>query len=209
MGMIRYVFGLAMSVVSVGALAQMSERQAAAPQPMRSAEAQESVMTRGASRALDLRSLPQNAPRRRERPEHGDPPRSPVELPGGPAASPERAPARRAPAPPPIASFEGLDYATWGTGHPPDTNGDVGPVYYIQAINSSIGIYRKSDGVREAAFTFDTLMSQGNIGNLCDTANFGDPVVLYDTFEDRWILTDFAFELDGGNNVINPPGAFQ
>ncbi len=207
--MIRYVFGLAMSVVSVGALAQMSERQAAAPQPMRSAEAQESVMTRGASRALDLRSLPQSAPRRRERPEHGDPPRSPVELPGGPAASPERAPARRAPAPPPIASFEGLDYATWGTGHPPDTNGDVGPVYYIQAINSSIGIYRKSDGVREAAFTFDTLMSQGNIGNLCDTANFGDPVVLYDTFEDRWILTDFAFELDGGNNVINPPGAFQ
>ncbi|WP_313918637.1 carboxypeptidase regulatory-like domain-containing protein [Tahibacter sp.] len=166
-------------------------------------------MTRGASRALDLRSLPQNSPRRRERPEHGDPPRIPLALPGGPAASPELAPARRAPAPPPIANFEGLDFSTWGSGHPPDTNGDVGPVYYIQAINSSIGIYRKSDGVREAAFSFDTLMSQGNIGNLCDTANFGDPVVLYDTFEDRWILTDFAFELDGGNNVINPPGAFQ
>jgi hypothetical protein len=52
-------------------------------------------------------------------------------------------------------------------------------------------------------------MSQGAFGNLCDTNNFGDPVVLYDTFEDRWIITDFAFTLDGSNNVINPPGSFQ
>src|SRR5438270_1326759 len=44
-------------------------------------------------------------------------------------------------------------------------------------------------------------MSQGNFGNLCDTSNFGDPVVLYDTFEDRWIITDFAFNLSGGNSV--------
>ena len=36
-------------------------------------------------------------------------------------------------------------------------------------------------------------MSQGHFGNLCDTNNFGDPVVLYDTFEDRWVITDFAF----------------
>src|SRR5205814_5507568 len=69
--------------------------------------------------------------------------------------------------------------------------------------------FRKSNGVRVAAFTFNTFMSQGAFGNLCDTNNFGDPVVLYDTFEDRWVITDFAFQLDGSNNVINPPGAFQ
>src|SRR5213076_2987643 len=45
-------------------------------------------------------------------------------------------------------------------------------------------------------------------GNLCDTKNFGDPVVLYDTFEDRWVITDFAFTLTGGN-VNNPPGSFE
>src|SRR5207244_8351402 len=89
------------------------------------------------------------------------------------------------------------------------TNGDVGPTYYIQTINTSIGVYRKSDGVRVAAFTYNTFMSQGTFGNLCDTNNFGDPVVLYDSFEDRWIITDFAFTLDGGANVINPPGPFQ
>ena len=102
-----------------------------------------------------------------------------------------------APAPAPDSSFDGLDFANWGAGHPPDTNGDVGPTYYIQTINSSIGIYDKSTGTRVAAFTFNAFMSQGHFGNLCDTDNFGDPVVLYDSFEDRWFITDFAFKLDG------------
>ncbi|HEX6163367.1 MAG TPA: carboxypeptidase-like regulatory domain-containing protein [Vicinamibacterales bacterium] len=114
-----------------------------------------------------------------------------------------------APAPSTTANFEGLDFQTWGAGHPPDTNGDVGPDYYIQSINSSLGIYDKTTGARVAAFTLDTFMSQGNFGNLCDTDNFGDPVVLYDTFEDRWVISDFAFQVDGSGNVVNPPGAFE
>src|SRR3954470_3289149 len=113
-----------------------------------------------------------------------------------------------APAPAPSASFEGLDFANWGQGHPPDTNGDVGPNYYIQTINVSIGIYAKSTGSRVAAFTFNSFMSQGNFGNLCDTDNFGDPVVLYDSFEDRWVVTDFALKLDGAGNV-NPQHVFE
>src|SRR6185295_11952401 len=53
-----------------------------------------------------------------------------------------------------------------------------------------------------------TFMSQGNFGNICDTNNSGDPVVLYDTFEDRWVISDFAFILLG--NGANPvPGSFQ
>ncbi len=51
-----------------------------------------------------------------------------------------------APAPAPDSGFDGLDFANWGAGHPPDTNGDVGPTYYIQTINSSIGIFDKSTG---------------------------------------------------------------
>jgi Carboxypeptidase regulatory-like domain len=111
-------------------------------------------------------------------------------------------------APSPDSSFDGLDFATWGAGHPPDENGDVGPAYYIQTINTSIGIYDKSTGNRVAAFTFNAFMSQGHFGNLCDTNNFGDPVVLYDTYEDRWFITDFAFTLDGSGNV-NPQTVYQ
>lgn len=117
-------------------------------------------------------------------------------------------PVTRAPAPAPIMNFIGLDRTGFGSGSPPDTVGDVGPTYYIQSVNSSIGIYRKSDGVRVVGLTLDNFMSQGAFGNLCDTDNFGDPVVLYDTFEDRWIITDFAFQLDASNNVL-PPGMLQ
>jgi hypothetical protein len=165
----------------------------------------------------DLRSLTGGPVRRRERPERHGPEPAPVQLldpdraaPNEPIPSGVDAPlALSAPAPGPLASFDGLDFATWGAGHPPDTNGDVGPTHYIQSVNSSIGIYEKATGTRLAAFTFNTFMSQGDFGNLCDTDNFGDPVVLYDTFEDRWVISDFAFALDGSQNVINPPGAFE
>src|SRR5436305_290275 len=169
----------------------------------------ELTMTRAGSSKIDLRILPQTKPERFERPELEEPDFHPVMLPGGPkeAATPPAAVTKVA-APAPAANFAGLDFATWGAGHPPDTVGDVGPTYYIQSINSSIGIYNKSGG-QVAAFTFNTFMSQGSFGNLCDTNNFGDPVILYDTFEDRWVLTDFAFKLDASNNVVNPPGAFQ
>lgn len=165
----------------------------------------------------DVRSLPVGPPVRRDRPEHEAPlvvrrtvgeivsPLQTIASTGDPSNTPQVT----APAPTPTSSFDGLDFLNWGAGRPPDTVGDVGPNYFIQAVNTSIGIYRKSDGIRVAAFTFNTLMSQGRFGNLCDTDNFGDPVVLYDTFEDRWILTDFAFKLDSAGAVVNPPGAYQ
>ncbi len=163
----------------------------------------------------DLRTLPQNRAVERERPEREGPAPSPVEIDPTSLRIPQTTiekflkPSRvLAPAPAQILGFEGLDRQNWGSGSPPDTNGDVGPNHYIQSVNASVGIYDKTNGNLLTAFTFDTLMSQGNFGNQCDNHNFGDPVVLYDTFEDRWILTDFAFTLDGGNNV-NPPIAYQ
>src|SRR5437868_3658932 len=179
----------------------------------------EIAMKHAGSSKADLRTLPQDAPDKFERPELEQPELNPIELEpealpdtGGaafrPVAGAAFTPHVTAQAPPTIMNFAGLDFAGFGNGHPPDTNGDVGPNYFIQTINTSIGIFRKSDGVRVAAFSFNTFMSQGHFGNLCDTNNFGDPVVLYDSFEDRWIITDFAFQLSG-SNIANPPGNFQ
>src|SRR5205823_4080848 len=161
----------------------------------------------------DLRDLPQIPPDKVERPEREGPAPHPSLLEPPPNAPKVTSSLKRsissqtiapaAPAPTPLITFEGLDFATWGAGHPPDTNGDVGPTYYIETINTSIGIYNKATGANVAALTFNTFMSQGNFGNLCDTNNFGDPVVLYDTFEDRWVITDFAFTLDGSGNVTS------
>lgn len=180
----------------------------------------EIVIKKAGSSKADLRTLPQDKPEKEERLEREGPEPNPVMA--EPALDPDSdqgaafrpvtglalTPHVNVQAPPTIMNFNGLDFQNWGNGHPPDTNGDVGPDYYIQSINTSLGIYRKSDGVRVAAFSFNTFMSQGHFGNLCDTNNFGDPVVLYDSFEDRWIVTDFAFQLSGGA-VVNPPGAFQ
>jgi carboxypeptidase family protein len=91
-----------------------------------------------------------------------------------------------------------------GDGWPPDTNGDVGPVYYLQTVNTSLGIFRKSDGALMARLSFDQLMSQGDQGNLCDTGNFGDPVVVWDSAADRWIVSDFAFTLNAQGDPMTP-----
>jgi len=160
----------------------------------------------------DLRNLPKRRPVVKDRVSGRPKPPPGFRLLDNPLASkgslqPSVAP-QAVTAPPPILEFEGLDRENWGAGSPPDVTGDVGPNHYIQAVNTSVGIYDKTTGAQITAFTFDTLMSQGNFGNLCDTDNFGDPIVLYDTFEDRWVLTDFAFILDGGGNV-NPQTAFQ
>jgi hypothetical protein len=192
---------------------------AARPVPGPVGPPSELKLQKASGKVFDLRTLPSTPAKKRERPEREAPPVTPRPMEGDtptvtesnstvqPMAGPRAL--ANAPAPGPLTTFDGLDNANWGAGHPPDTNGDAGPTYYIQTINTSIGIYRKSDGFRMAAFTFDTFMSQGNFGNLCDTDNFGDPVVLYDSFEDRWIISDFAFQVDGSGNVINPPGSFQ
>ena len=179
----------------------------AKPRPITVGPPVELQLKRAATRRLDLRTLPRTRPVQRERQELEPPDHTPVTIESvslPPALSAPGLPAPAVQAPAPSLVFEGLDRENWGAGSPPDTNGDVGPTYYIQTVNTSVGIYRKSDGFREAAFTFDTLMSQGNFGNLCDTNNFGDPVVLYDTFEDRWILSDFAFLTDVSGNVLSP-----
>jgi hypothetical protein len=112
---------------------------------------------------------------------------------------------------PSATTFAGLGFGTSvtggtaGSGWPPDTNGDVGPTVYIQSVNSAFGIFDKSTGSSLAAFTENQLWSASTgPSNPCKTDNDGDPVVLHDAINDRWILTDFAFAFDVSNNPIAP-----
>jgi hypothetical protein len=105
--------------------------------------------------------------------------------------------------PSPIQNFPGLSHndvvtgGLAGAGWPPDPNGDVGMNQYIQAVNDAYAIYDKT-GTQLAAFTENSLFS-GAGNNPCGTGhNFGDPVVVYDQFADRWILTNFAFTETAG-----------
>ena len=114
--------------------------------------------------------------------------------------------------PAPSTNFAGLGFnsavsgGTAGGGWPPDTNGDVGPTVYIQSVNDAFGVFSKSNGVLLSSFTEDQLWSASALptSNPCNGNNQGDPVVLHDALNDRWILTNFAFALDSNNNPISP-----
>lgn len=92
--------------------------------------------------------------------------------------------------PDPIANFAGLDLANFGGGWPPDTNGDVGPTYYIQTVNMSVGVFDKVTGQRVVGLSYNSFFQGAPYP--CNTENDGDPVVLYDPQVDRWIVTDFS-----------------
>ena len=103
-------------------------------------------------------------------------------------------------APAPLGTFVGLDLQNWGGGWPPDTHGDVGPTHYIQAVNTSVGIFDKATGNRLAAFTINNFFKAAGASStsVCATLNYGDPIVIYDQVSGRWFITDFAFAGSGG-----------
>ena len=114
------------------------------PGPIPFGKPVESQLKRAGSRRFDLRSLPQTRPPQRERVELEPPDHTPVAIEGiAPAPEPSHpaVPLPLAPAPAPNAVYEGLDRVNWGAGSPPDTNGDAGPTYYIQNVNTSIGVF--------------------------------------------------------------------
>ena len=102
------------------------------------------------------------------------------------------------PMPPPIRNFAGLTY----TGDiPPDTNGDVGFNHYIQAVNDWFAIFDKT-GTLIAQFSENALWA--GTETLCDGNSRGDPVVLFDPLENRWILTNLAFNIDVNGKPVSP-----
>jgi len=80
---------------------------------------------------------------------------------------------------------------------PPDTNGDVGPNNYVQWVNLHFEIFARTGASLMGPSAGNTLWS--GFGGLCESTNQGDPVVRYDRMADRWIFTQFAFTVKGGN----------
>jgi hypothetical protein len=90
--------------------------------------------------------------------------------------------------PAPAVSFEGVNNRN-GV-YPPDTNGDVGPNHYVQTVNLSFQIWNKSGTSLYGPANTNTIWS--GFGGPCATRNDGDPVVLYDSMADRWLISQFT-----------------
>jgi hypothetical protein len=158
----------------------------------------------------DVRDLPAVPVKMRTKEFEAEKPMDPQKVAAGARASTQAEPnIPLAPMPSPSQNFAGLSFnsivtgGTAGAGWPPDVNGDVGLNHYILSVNDAYAIYSKS-GTQLAAFTENSLWAGAGTGTPCDANNFGDPVVVYDQFADRWILTNFAFATDVNDDPIAP-----
>lgn len=82
---------------------------------------------------------------------------------------------------------------------PPDTNGAVGAKQFMQMVNVTLSVYSKSGGLQLGPVLIHTLWT--GFGGLCefgggppDFTDGGDPVVLYDHFANRWLVSQLQFD---------------
>jgi hypothetical protein len=93
------------------------------------------------------------------------------------------------------ANFEGLsnqdNFNIFGFRvNPPDPVGAVGPNHYVEMVNLTFGVYSKTGTLLLGPVDTGTLWSGFAIPDCTDPS--GDPIVLYDQFADRWLLTQFT-----------------
>jgi len=77
---------------------------------------------------------------------------------------------------------------------PPDTDGAVGPGHFVQMVNMITTVFYKNGTiVPEVGGPFPSNAFWVGIGGNCQAYNQGDPIVLYDDVDDRWLVSQFAF----------------
>lgn len=78
-----------------------------------------------------------------------------------------------------------------GTSVPPDTNGDLSPIHYIQWLNTRWAVFDKATGARITASAAGNSFWAG-FGGRCQTTNAGDPIALWDDKAERWVMSQFT-----------------
>ena len=119
--------------------------------------------------------------------------------------------------PAPLANFEGLsnqdNFNVFGFRvNPPDPNGDVGPNHYVEMVNLVFAVYSKTGTLLLGPVDTGTLWAGFAVPDCTDPS--GDPIVLYDQLQDRWLLTQFTtrgpiyFNCVAVSETGDPTGAY-
>jgi hypothetical protein len=107
----------------------------------------------------------------------------------------------------PLLTFEGVSNQDnfniyGGRVNPPDPNGAVGKNHIVEMANLTFAIYDKATGNRIGPVHAIGDLWAGFAVPDCDDTS-GDPVVLYDRYADRWILSQFT------TSGMNPDGSYN
>jgi len=94
-----------------------------------------------------------------------------------------------------LANFEGFSNQDnfnifGGRVNPPDPNGAVGPDHFVEIINLVFGVFDKTGNKLLGPVDIGALWTGFAVPDCTDPS--GDPIVLYDKLEDRWLLTQFT-----------------
>ena len=98
----------------------------------------------------------------------------------------------------PIQNFEGIGNLDGVM--PPDTQGDVGPDYYLQVVNSNYEIFTKTGTQVLGPSQLSTIWT--GIGSPWEGRNDGDPIVLYDQAAQRWMISQFDLPSSNHQGVL-------
>ena len=89
------------------------------------------------------------------------------------------------------AAVTGFDGVAFNGYYPPDANSSVSLTQVVQTTNVMLAVYNKTGGLLKGPVALSTFFS--GLGNLCDTTDGGDPVVLWDKIAHRWVITQIAY----------------
>ena len=100
--------------------------------------------------------------------------------------------------PAPILTFEGGAAAQFCACAPPDSDGDVGPNHYVEAINSAYAVYNKTGTLLAGPITYNTLFSHLPALHAVPKITVTHLSCMIRS-ADRWLISDFAFASFGGS----------
>jgi hypothetical protein len=106
----------------------------------------------------------------------------------------------------PLLTFEGVsnedNFDIFGFRvNPPDPVGAVGPSHYVEMVNLLFAVYDKGGNLLAGPTDTGTLWADFPVPDCTDPS--GDPIVIYDKLENRWILSQFT------TRGLNPDGSFN
>jgi hypothetical protein len=88
---------------------------------------------------------------------------------------------------------------------PPDTNISVGYDQIVETVNVDLAVYNTSGSplpLMGPAPINSIFTAAGGASSTCASANGGDPIVLFDKIDNRWIISQLAYNMSFSNNHI-------
>ena len=102
----------------------------------------------------------------------------------------------------PVAHFQGMGSVGYV---PPDTNMSVGPNDVVETVNVDWEVYDKSGNTLLGPAPIHSIFQAALGGNLasgdaCASIDGGDPIVLYDAIDQKWIISQLAYNSSFSSN---------